>query len=372
MHNSRRALFLLVAVVLAGGLAEAQTRYGFHKPKTSPAGAKVATVETERNDATGSTTPARWSVETSESGNRKTETQVLETLGVDGGYEPTVEIEQETIQIDAQTARVVRRLFARDADGRRKLIELTEEEQQHLGSDQQRVVSTISKPTLDGRMQVTRKQIQETARLGPQTTQTKTSVLQPSINGGLRAVERVTEIQEQKGPGVVEVRRTQVLPDGNGRWEPYQAVEQVIRKEGNEVHTEEELQRRDANRRLSVAERTVSREWTDEKGAEHQVTEVYSNNIAGTTRDGDGRLQLDRRMSITRTSRPDGSQQTTQELEQRSIVAPNEGLRVTERVLESSSSPGPAGTDSQKSVQARDPGGRYRTFIVLRSKASPQ
>lgn len=372
MRNWWRVVFLLVAVVLAGGLAKAQTRYGFHKPKTSPQGAKVATVETERKDATGGTNPTRWSVEATESGNRKTETQVLETLGVDGRYEATVEVEQETIQMDAQTARVVRRLFARDPDGRRKLIELTEEEQQHLGTDRQRVVSTTSKATLDGRMQVTRKEIQEASRLDPQTTQTKTSILQPSLNGSLRPVEQVTEIQEQKGRDVVEVRRTQLLPDGNGRWEPYQTVEQVIRKEGDEVRTEEELHRRDANGRLSLAERTVSREWSDEKGAEHQVTEVYSTNIAGTTRDGDGRIQLDRRMTVTRTGRPDGSQQTTQEMEQRSLVAPNEGLQVTERVLESSKPAGPAGTETQKRVQARDPGARYRTFIVLQSKSTKQ
>ncbi len=371
MRNAWRVLFLLVTTIaVGGGLAHAQVQYGFHKPKTRPAGAKVATVETERNDATGGTNPARWSVETSESGNRKTEVQVLETLGVDGHYQPTVEVEQETIQMDAQTARVVRRLFARDPDGRRKLIELTEEEQQRLGTDQQRVVSTTSKPTLDGRMQVTRRRIQETSRLGPQTTQTRTNILQPSINGGLWPVEQVTEIQEEKSAGVVEVRRTQLLPDGNGRWEPYQTVEQVVRKEGDETQTEEEVQRRDANRQLSVAERTVSREWRDEKGAEHQVTEVYSTNIAGTTRNGDGRLQLDRRMTITRTGSPDGRQETTQELEQRSIVAPNEGLKVTERVVESTRPAGPAGAETEKTVQGRDPGGRYRTFIVLRSKSA--
>jgi hypothetical protein len=295
---------------------------------------------------------------------------VLETLEVDGRYQPSVEMEQETIQVNAQTTRVVRRLFARDADGRRKLIELTQEGQQSLGGDKQRVVRTTFKPTLDGHMQVTREEIQETSRLSPQTTQTETSILQPDINGGFTAVEKVSEIEEQKGPGVMETKRTQLLPDGNGRWETYQSVERVVRSQDGEVRAEEQVYRRDANRQLSLAERTVSRERKDAAGAEQQVTEVYSSNIAGTTREGDGRLQLDRRVRITRSSRPDGSQQTVQELEQRSLVAPNEGLQGTERVVEWLRPAGAAGTEMKKSVQARDSSGRYRTFIVLQSKTS--
>jgi hypothetical protein len=229
-------------------------------------------------------------------------------------------------------------------------------------------VRSVSKPRLNGRLQLTQREVQETRQTSPSVRQTQTTVLRPDINGGLAATDQINETVQEKGAGVTVVNRTHLLPDGNRRWELYETREQVIREDKAEVRVEEEVHRRDANRRLSLTERTVTREWKDAKGEEHQTIEVFSNNIGGTTRTEDGRLVLDHRLSTVRRSLPDGSQQTTQEFEQRSLVSPTEPLRVVEKSMQFSRPVGRGETQVQKTVQTLDGGGHYRTTIVLAGK----
>lgn len=360
-----------LAVGLTCGSGWAQTRYRFHTPKGKPKQQKTAITKTTRRYPTGGTTPVRQSQTLTETENGRVETQVLETLGISGRYEPFVETEVETIEMDEQTTRVVRRLFARDPDGRRKVIEIIEEEHRKLPNHGLRVVRTTSKPDVGGKFRITRKQVEETSRLSPTIRETHTTVLKPSINGDLTPAERITETEEVKEGGVAVFQRTHLLPDGNDRWETYESRERVIRSRGDEVRTEEQVYRRDANRKLSLAERTLTREWKDAKGEEHQTTEIYSRNIAGTTRDGNGRLSLDRRLRTVRRTRSDGSRETVRELQARSIVAPNEPLRVTEKTLEFSRPVGRGETtQTRKTVRTLDANGRYRTAIVLQGKQS--
>jgi hypothetical protein len=357
-----------VGLACISAVAQTQPRYRLHTPKTQPQEAKTARTQSESRDQVGGTTPVRRTETRAETEQRQVVTERLETPGINRRYELLAETEEETIEVDANTTRVIRRLYNRGPDGRRTLIEVSEEEQQHLPENAERIVRTVSKLNLNGRLQLTRREIQETAQVDPSTRETKTTVFEPDINGGLTATQQINETEQQKEEGLVVAERTHMIPDGNQRWEAFETRERVIRTEGEEVRTDEQIFRRDANRKLSLAERVLTHEWKDAEGAEHQTSETHSRNISGTTRTGDGRLTVVERISTVRRSQADGSQQTTQEVEQRSIVAPNAPLKVIERTLEFSRPVGPGGAQITKTVQKLDPSGKYRKVILLQGE----
>lgn len=356
---------LAVGLTCSSAVAQTQPRYRLHTPKTQPQEAKTSRAQSESRDQSGGTTPVRRTETRTETEQGQVVTERLETPGINGRYELLTETEEETIEVDANTTRVIRRLYNRGPDGRRTLIEVSEEEQQRLPDKRERIVRTVSKPNVNGWLQSTRQEIQETAQVDASTRETKLTVLEPDINGGLTATQQINQTEQQKEEGLVVVERTHLLPDGNQRWEAYETRERVIRTEGEEVRTDEQVFRKDASRKLSLAERVLSHEWKDAEGAEHQTIETHSRNIGGTTRTGDGRPTVVERISTVRRSQADGSQQTTQEVEQRRIAAPNAPLKVIERTLEFSRPVGPGGAQIKRTVQKLDPNGKYRKVIVL-------
>ena len=355
---------LVIGLACTAVGTQAQTpRYRFHTPEAS-----IASTQSEWLEATVGTTPVRRTETTTKTENGQVVTQRLETIGLYGRYQVLTEMEEETIEVDATTTRVIRRWFAPDAQGRPNVIEVTEEEHFRIPNEGERIVRNTSRPTLDGHFQLLRREIEETSHVSPTMRQTLTTVSQPDLNGRLTPFEQIRETEHEQEPGVSIVERTQLLLDGNGRWEPHEIRERVIRSQGGEVRTEEQVSRRDANIQMSLVERTVTREWKDEQGAEHQTTQVYSDYISGNS--SDNRLQLERELRITRQTRSDGSQQTIEELGRRSTLAPGSPLRVAERVLTVSRPVGRGGTQTTKTVQALDANGRYQTFTVLQGTES--
>ncbi len=327
-------------------------------------------IESKGQDLSNATTQYRWVETRTETKDRKVETQILETPSIEGEYEPFFESEEETIQVNSQTTRVIRRLFARDPDGRRKVIEILEEEQRNQPGGGISVTRTVSSPDLNGRFQVIRREIQETVPVNSHLQQTRTTVLLPDINGGFAASEQIHKTERREDVGTVEIETTHLLPAANGRWEPYQKKVLVIQCQTNKVRTEEEhTYRRDANGKLSLSERTVSKQWKDAEGKEHQTVETYSRNIAGVIRNGDDRLDLVQRTRTVRSTRSDGSQVVVQELERRPVLAPADGLRVVERVVEIAEPKG-QGIEKLREVQALDGSGRLRKRFLLKTRES--
>jgi hypothetical protein len=361
-----RALAVLGLSLLCG-TAWAQTNYGFYQPPAAaPAAAQSSTATTDRRDLSSPTTPTRVIETHTEANGRKMDTQVLQRPSADGRLEPWVEHEEQTIQVDPRTVRVVHRLFARDPDRRRKLIEVIEEEKRTLPGSGESVVRTTSAPDLAGRFQVTRRETQERTPMGADAQQTRTTVFLPNINGGLAPSLQIDQVERKGKSGTTEIRSTTLLRDGNGRWEPSEIKESVIQKEGKEGRTEEQrVYRPDPARQLSLAERTVSREWKDPKGQEQSVVETYSVNNGGGARYEDQRVHLERRLRIVRSTRPDGSQEVSQQLEQRNTVAPNDGLRVTEKSVEVSRPNGRGGTQTHRTVQRPDGNRQLREIIIF-------
>lgn len=356
---------LLIFLVLGAGSAAAQN-YGYHKPKKRQTKPKASQVEGGQLSR-GSATPARWRETSRETQDGEVRTRVVEGLSLEGDYQPLLEVEEEIIKQDDRTTRVIRRLYATDNNGRRKVVQRTEEEQVELPDGGSRVLRTFSEPDTNGRFSVTQQETEETRQLGSGKIETQTTVRQPDINGGFRAVRQIQRVEEETAPGVLNVRETDLLPDGNQGWEAHEVREQVTRTGENETQIEESLYQRDVNLELSPRERSVSREWTDDKGQQRRAVEVFSTTVGTTGRYGENRLYLDRRIDTTTRTLPDGSEETVQESSTWPQAGPSRPLQVSERLIQLSRPVQGGMVRTETRGETRDVNGRYVTFVNLQT-----
>src|SRR5215469_15293640 len=96
--------------------------------------------------------PTRVIESHSQNGNRTLDTKSV-LREVDGHFEPYQDIENETLQLDATTIRTTTRSYSRDFDGRKELLQVTEEEKRTLPGGDSNVVRITSNADLNGRLQ---------------------------------------------------------------------------------------------------------------------------------------------------------------------------------------------------------------------------
>lgn len=362
------ALLLLLALGASGAAAQ---NYGYHKPKARRTAPPANQVEGGQLTG-GSQAPARWRETQQKTEDGEARARVQEGLSLDGNYQPTLETEEEIIQQDDRTTRVIRRLYSTDAAGRRRMIRLSEEDHTELPGGGERVVRTFSDIDLQGRLSVVQEETEETRQVGAGKTESQTVVRRPDINGGFQAVRQEHRVEEETAPGVVNINSTQLLPDGNGRWETQEVREQVIQTQEGETRIEDKVSRRDVNQKLSPAERTVTREWTDKQGQERRTVEVFSNTRGAIGRYADDGLRLNSRTETTTRTLPDGSQETIEETSTRPEISPASRLRASERLVRFSRPTGTAEVKTNTRVETRDVNGRYVNFINLETTAKKQ
>lgn len=320
---------------------------------------------TQRRDATGTELPSRVTETRSQEGNRKSKVQVTEAPGLDGRYQPLLEREEQTIQVDAQTTRVVVKEFGRNADGSRSLLRQTEEETRALTGGKERTTRSISRPDVNGRMQAVERAVEESTETGPDTRETNRTVLLPDVNGNFTAAERVHQVEQRKEGGAAEVTTTSSRPDANGRWGTAEVRKQTVAKGSDGAESaEESVVRRDLNDRESLSERTVTRKWKDAAGREQEVKEAYSKANSGANVPEGDRLPLAQRtMSVTITQ-ADGSQRVVQTVEQREPGNSGDGMRVTQQSLETSRRDA-SGRQSQNTVRIQDGNRGLKNTVVV-------
>ena len=71
------------------------------------------------------TNPSRTTESHAKSGNRSVDKQRVEVLGPDGRYQPDSDTEKETVRVNATTTRTMVRTYRWDANGQRKLAQVT-------------------------------------------------------------------------------------------------------------------------------------------------------------------------------------------------------------------------------------------------------
>jgi hypothetical protein len=136
----------------------------------------------------------------------------VEIRGTDGHFEPYQDIEREDLRVDASTVRTAMRTFARDVNGRKALVQVTEEEKHILPGDYSNIVRVTYNPDVNGRLQPVQREIVETKRTGKDLEETNMTVMLPSVYGGLAPAFKTHELRKRGANDTVERKK----PHGSG------------------------------------------------------------------------------------------------------------------------------------------------------------
>jgi hypothetical protein len=320
---------ILLAVCLTPPSAVAQTQSG---SDASSGGASLSWTATTQQQLPGSVNPTRTSETRTEAGGRSGDNQSIERMGMYGGLEPYLDVQKETIKVDANTVRTIDRTFGRDSDGRKTLVQVTEEETRTLPGGEIKVVRTTSDPDANRSLQIVQREIQDTRQTAPNVQETKTTLLTPTPNGGLAASRQTQEVQTKSGEHSVDFRKSILLPDSNGHWQLSEIREGTVKDNGTDRTKEERVLRPGTDGNLSVVERTVSKESENAAGEKRDTVETYSNNLPGTPMDGG--LRLNQRVITVHRTGEHGVQSTEKQVEQRNPAQPDDGLRLTQEAID--------------------------------------
>lgn len=294
---------------------------------------KSWSASSQEQSASGNVNPTRTQQSHEVENGRVVDKESTERLGPDGRYVPYLDVEKESVKVDANTTKTINRTFTRDSDGRRTLSQVTEEETRSLPGGGQHSTLTTSNPDANGQLQVVQREIQDTKQISPDIKETRTTVLTPSSNGGLAPSLQREERETRRSDQLTEFKKSTLLPDTNGNWVLNEVRQGAIRSEnGKESTREENVLRPDNDGRLAVVERTIRKESESAPGDKQQTTETYSTNVPGGF--GEGRLSLSQRVSTVQSTSSDGRQVTQTQTDARTAGNLDSGLRPTEKAID--------------------------------------
>lgn len=302
---------------------------------------------TTKENSSQNVNPSRTTESHTKSGNRTVDKQRLEVLGSGGRYQPYLETETETVQVDAATTRTVVRTYQWDGNGRRVLAQVTEENSKAAAGGDVRTERKTSSADVNGNFQVVRREVADTKKISPDAEETKTTVYRADSYGGFTQAEQTQELKTHGADDRVAVKKTTQVPDGNGSWKVSGVTEKTIKSDGKNRTTEERVSNPDLDGRLHESSRTVSKEGETAAGEKTSTVETY-----------DGGTQLNKR--ITKVQRKDSKGETIEEqIEGPNLGNPSDGTKVTGRTKYVVKYAGP-GTQQSKTVEIRDSNGNFK------------
>ncbi len=326
----------------------------------------TTTTDLKSDDQTPQRIPVRIIESHTQNGNWMLDKRSVEIRGTDGHFEPYQDVERETLTVDASTVRTTMRTFAWDVNGRKALVQVTEEEKQSLPGDDSKIVRVTYNPDVNERLELVQREIMETKKIGNDLKETNTTVMLASPNGGLAPAFKTHELRKRAANGGVETEKTTWIPDINGKWQLSEIRQNTATQEANDRKIEERVSRPDAEGNLGQISRVVSQESENPSGEKGIVVETYSIDVPGTTRDGS--LHLVERKTSTGSSSSSREQATEQKVEQINPGDPGSGLRVSV-VIDGKIVPGPSGEQSRVTIRARDSNGNFGIVSVDTTKA---
>jgi hypothetical protein len=318
-----------------------------------------------QQDATGTVNSSRTTESQSKKGNRTTNKKSLETIGPDGRFVPYTDTETQTIQVNANTVRTIQRSYARDVNGSRSLVQVTEEEKKTSSNGAQQISRTISNPDLNGRLQLVQKEIQQVKKVSPTVQESNTTVLMPDINGALSPSMRVQQRDTKTGEHSAAFRRSTMLPDGNGNWQTAEVREGTTIDNDQAATTEQRVLQPGSDGKLAIVQKTVTH---DAKGtAENKsTTETYSNSVPGMA--ADNGLHLVEKSTTVRRNEPSGQQKTDQKVERPSPGNPSDGLRLSNQTIDIVRPNGASSKQEKVTTLSRDANGNMNVVSVDMAK----
>jgi hypothetical protein len=351
----KSAYFLLIVVLvfaLAQLSAQAQDQGG---SDSSTGDTSQSWTATTQQQLTSNENPTKTLENHTESGRRTVDNQSIQAMGTDGRYEPYSDVQKETVKVDATTTRTVERAFGRDSEGRKTLVQVTEEETRTLPGGEVKVVRTTSDPDANGALQTVQQEVRNTRQINPNVQETKRTILTTSTNGGLAPSVQTTDRETKTGEHSVAFHKSTSLPDSNGNWQVSEVREGTVKRDGKVQTKEENVLRPGTDGNLSVVERTVSKESENASGEKRETVETYSTNLPGTPIDGS--LRLNQQVSTVHRQSENGTQSTKTVVEQRNPAQPSDSLQVTQEAIDIVR-PGAAGTTREtQTLRALDPNG---------------
>ncbi len=265
------------------------------------------------------------------------------------------EVQTEVTRPSSNSMRITRRVFDVGVNGSRQLVEVVVEDLRTTAAKGISATRTISRRDANGNLQVASKQTQETTPAGADTYRTQATTLVSRGGGSLVRSEEITQVEKKTANGAVEIDRTQMVPNPNGGWSAADRRVSNTRDVKGQIITQADDYRPDLNGKLSLIQRETSREWKDPQGREHQDSDIQ-------TVSPEGSLQLSGRSSIVRINLQDGGAETTQTLYSRSPVTPSEGLKLLEKIVETSRPVDSRTVEKETTVQTPDANGKLQTL----------
>jgi hypothetical protein len=295
-----------------------------------------------------------------QTGNRTTNTQAIYSGGSDGHMEPYQDIEKETLEVDPNTVRITTRTFDRDSNGRKTLVQVTEEEARTLEDGNSKIVRLTYNPDLSGKLQPVQREIVESKSVGLDV-EIDTTVMLASINGGLAPAFKTHEVRKRSANNTIESTKTTLLQDGEGRWQVNEVRQATSRQEETNHTTEERVFRLDSERKLGEFSRVVNKESESASGEKRNIVETFSVDVPGATQDG--KLHLIERTISTQGSSSTGEQITEEQVEKLNPGDPGSGLHVSVVTTESVRS-GPSGEQATRTISMRQLNGNFGVVSV--------
>jgi hypothetical protein len=309
--------------------------------------------------------PTRIIESHTQTGARTLDERSVQIRGSDGHFEPYQDIEKETVQVDGTTVRTTTRTFARDVNGARSLVQVTEEERHTLPSGDSHVARVTSNPDVNGRLEPVQREILETKRVSPDTAETNTIVMLPTANGLAPAIKTL-EIRKEGANHTAESRKTISLPDVNGNWQVNETRKTVTEQDAGHRIQEERVSRLDAEGKLEEVSRIVSDESETKAEGKLNVVKTYSVDVPGATRDGS--LHLIERVTTAQRTGPTGERVSEKRVEEPNPGDPDAGLRLSILVNETMIA-GPSGEESAVTIRGRDANGNLGVMEVDTTKS---
>ncbi len=313
--------------------------------------------------------PSRTAESHTKSGNRTVDTQRMEFLGPNGGYQPASETETETVQVDSTTTRTVVRTYQFDANGQRTLAQISEQEARTTAGGGVHTDSKVSASDVNGNFQVIRREVADTKTVSPGVEETKSTVYQRDSYGGFTQAEQTQEVKTHAADDSVAVKKTTLMPDGNGSWKVSDVTEKTIKADGMDRTTEERVSRPDLDGRLEERARTVVKEGETATGEKTSTVESYSVFSRGYS---DSSMHLNQRVTSIQKKGSNG-ETIEQQIEEPSSGNPSDGAKVSGRAkyVVKYAAPGTQqATQETKTFETRDANGNFHVVSSETEKST--
>ena len=337
--------------------------------------AQTSDSRTAEEPSTSWTTTTDWNIKDAnptriveshrQNGNRTLDKQSVQ-FWIDGSFQFNVDIETETLQLDANTVRITTLKYGQDGNGRKTLVQVTEEEKHILPCGDSNIVRLTSSSDQNGALQPIRREVVETKNIGNGVEQANTTVLLPSIYGNLAPAIKMHELRKRGPNDTLESQTTTLLLDGSGNWQVSQIRQNTMTQPFKNGSTEERIFGLDSGGRLGEVSRRVTSESESRFGENVDVQETYSVNVPGRTLDGN--LHIVQRATTAKHSNATGEQITEQKVEVSHPGEPGSGLRPY-MLINYTVQPDPSGFQATRTVRLRDLNGNFEVVEVDTTKS---